>query len=262
MRRLTLGGRALLAATLLPAAGGLQLPCGAPVRTHRAPPPRAMAAGDDVLADLQSRARDAALGGYAHVRAVVAGTRAGGADDAGLRLVRLCDRIDDAERRANYGGDAGSAEAARELGALHTERRWMLGALLRSDQEAYLHSVNFLRDRIPRAELPSILGVAPPTAIAAPPAADAAASTDADGEELVPECTVEEMEYAENPLDVALLWIFRKLVQSQIGWASPDPGFAGLVEEGRYYMQKGTPEQQQAPWPQARARARQHGSPL
>ena len=45
--------------------------------------------------------------------------------------------------------------------------------------------------------------------------------SDAATEELIPDCTLPDVTFSENALDKALLYVFRKLVQRETGFASP-----------------------------------------
>ena len=57
-----------------------------------------------------------------------------------------------------------------------------------------------------------------------------------DTADLVPDCTLANVTFAENALDKALLFVFRSLVQKQTGYSSSKDGILGLLEEGREYM--------------------------
>ena len=54
--------------------------------------------------------------------------------------------------------------------------------------------------------------------------------------ELIPDCALPNMTFSESPLDQALLWVFRSLVQKETGFSSPKAGILGLLEEGREFM--------------------------
>ena len=57
------------------------------------------------------------------------------------------------------------------------------------------------------------------------------------GDELVPDCTVQNVTFAPSPLDDVLLWVFRRKVQEEISpIRSPTKGILGLLDEARMYM--------------------------
>lgn len=135
-------------------------------------------------------------------------------------------------------GDDATAQLQRWL--VRRRRGALLTALLRADRSAYLACVNLLGARLSRPELPNRQDVR------VLPGAAAVAPSGAAGE-LVDDCTLANVTFAESPLDVGLLWVFRKLVQREIGWRSETGGILGLLEEGRHYMlsSEGTPKAQQ-----------------
>ncbi len=161
------------------------------------------------------------------LKALRDGNADGVSDDAPVRLLRLCDQID------------ATPSTNDERAPLETRRWWLLAAMLRTDRAAYVESASFLRDRIPREALPSVIGVDLPTRN------DAAASETSD-DGLVADCPLPEQVYRDNPLDVLLLALFRRLVQKETGYSSSKSGFDGLVDEGREYMLRATDEQQNA----------------
>jgi len=115
-------------------------------------------------------------------------------------------------------------------------RRTALARVLAFDQQAYLTAVAELGPRLPRAELPNRQGVPALTA-------SAAATILPDG--TIQDCLLSNVTYAESPLDVLLLSVFRKFVQDETGFKSDKPTMAGLAEEGRTYMLRASEEEQQ-----------------
>jgi hypothetical protein len=60
------------------------------------------------------------------------------------------------------------------------------------------------------------------------------------------DCALDNVTYADSPLDALLLRVFRAFVEEEIGFVSPKPAMAGLAEEGRSYMLRASEEEQQA----------------
>mgnify|MGYP003686758303 FL=1 len=136
-------------------------------------------------------------------------------------------------REAQLQRDA-SDESASRWTAL---RRSALARVLALDRQAYLAMVGELAGRLPRSELPNRQGV--PLS----PGASAQAIVRADG--AIDDCTLANVTYAESPLDVLLLRVFRACVRDEIGYASDQPAMAGLAEEGRTYMLRASEAEQQ-----------------
>ena len=145
-------------------------------------------------------------------------------------------------------------------------RTSLLEMLLRFDYPSYLRACTTLGGLIPRRELPNVQDVPLPASMRverkAPQQVDArlisrpdsAAAADAPLLELIPDCALPNVTFSESPLDQALLWIFRALVQKETGFASAKPGILGLLEEGREYMLR--PGQVGAPCPSTPASTR------
>lgn len=128
----------------------------------------------------------------------------------------------------------GHAVASRDLVAA---RRNLFHALLRHDYGAYCRAATAVGGLVDRRDLPNVEQVPHPTRSLSdltPQRVDRAllgGQTD-----LVPDCTLPNITFDESPLDRALLFIFRGLVQKQTGYSSSKEGILGLLEEGREYM--------------------------
>mmetsp|Transcript_20900 Transcript_20900/g.27003 ORF Transcript_20900/g.27003 Transcript_20900/m.27003 type:complete len:481 (-) Transcript_20900:89-1531(-) len=134
--------------------------------------------------------------------------------------------------------------------ALEFKRYTMLAKFLQQDYDSYVATASFLSpSRIPRSELPNVQDVPydKKLAEAMMKAEKDASSLDKNGRPLVSDCTLDDMQYKDSPLDKLLLGIFRKLVTKHTnGVTSPKAGIEGLLEQGRSFMlQPGqTPEAQ------------------
>ena len=150
---------------------------------------------------------------------------------------------------------------AHEFGRYH-----LLVKLLKSDYDAYVKTAEFLcPSRIDRGDLPNVQDVAyvAPTTIVAASVVDSETAGDddndvtkakaktvatttvmgEDGQQLVPDCELQDLSYNDSPLDKLLLSIFRKLVTENTGGITSDiPGIKGLLDQGRTYMTKELPE--------------------
>ena len=152
-------------------------------------------------------------------------------------IVQCCDLLD--ELKNGSSDDALTVTGSQVLDlrrrALEFKRYALLAKLLQQDYDAYVATASFLSpSRIPRNELPNVQDVPYDKTLAV----DAAfGGVDDNGRELVADCTLDNMEYNDNPLDKLLLSIFRKLVtQHTNGVTSDKPGIEGLLEQGRTYM--------------------------
>jgi hypothetical protein len=139
--------------------------------------------------------------------------------------------------------ESGGSERASPV--LITCRSALLEMLLRFDYSAYLRACTALGGLVPRRELPNVQDVPLPASMRTdrkvPQQVDArllGRTGDADGPqpELIPDCALPNVTFSESPLDQALLWIFRSLVQKETGFASSKAGISGLLEEGREFM--------------------------
>lgn len=142
-----------------------------------------------------------------------------------LNIVALCDRID------------ASAPRARSAKVLRFFRSRLLVVMLRCSRQEYIATANFLQARIPRSELPNLQQLEALPAPAGGP-----------GDAQVADCALPPLRFAESPLDRLLLRVFRGIVQRETGYASPQLGIQGLLDEGKTYMLSpaGTPENQHA----------------
>jgi len=114
-------------------------------------------------------------------------------------------------------------KSALEFGRYH-----LLTKLMKKDYEAYVATASFLSPtRIDRLDLPNIQDV---------PFNDIKPSMK-NGEELVDDCTLEEMKFNDSILDTILLKIFRGLVEKNTGGVSSSKkGIDGLLDQGRTFM--------------------------
>lgn len=143
-----------------------------------------------------------------------------------VSLVEICDAIDNRRQ----------AKDVLNEKLLSTRRYFMLAELLRQNRPDYIEIASFLANRIPRSELPNLQRVT----IASDTASTTTSATiknvvQIDGEPVVDDCALPDLQYQESPLDKLLLGIFRKLVQQEIGYKSSKEGIKGLLEEGRHF---------------------------
>ena len=160
-------------------------------------------------------------------------------------IVQVCDDIDETNEdyRETKGGEL--FFKWRQWALEHRRYEW-LATLLQTDYEAYIATASFLSpSRIPRNQLPNVQDV--PLAKGIPVGSKQFKSAD-DGQMVVQDCQLDDMEYKDNVLDKLLLFIFRKLVTKNTGGTitSPREGIVGLVDQGRtFLLQPGqTPEAQ------------------
>ena len=136
--------------------------------------------------------------------------------------------------------------------ALEVQRYELLVALMKTDYDAYVATAEFLSpSRIPRLQLPNLQDVSmaddSTEAAAASSSSTKEAKLDEQGQPLVADCELNDLEFNESPLDKLLLKIFRNLVEKNTGGIqSNQPGIDGLLEQGRTFMLKEgqTPEAQ------------------
>ena len=185
-------------------------------------------------------------------------------------VVLACDAVDEASITTTKQSDASPEvvlytdkylslrKRAHELGRYH-----LLVKLLKSDYNAYVKTAEFLSpSRIDRGDLPNVQDVAyvaPTTIAAASVVVDSETSNNDDdvtkaktvattvtgenGQQLVPDCELQDLSYNDSPLDKLLLSIFRKLVTENTGGITSDiSGIKGLLDQGRTYMTKELPE--------------------
>lgn len=141
-------------------------------------------------------------------------------------IVKLCDIIDEEVAKDSTGLVAENLELKRR--ALELGRYHLLTKLMKTDYDAYVATAGFLSpSRIDRLDLPNVQDV---------PFNEIMPSME-NGDELVEDCTLEDMKFNDNLLDTLLLKIFRNLVEKNTnGVTSSTPGINGLVEQGRTFM--------------------------
>lgn len=159
-------------------------------------------------------------------------------------LVKFCDELDDLETNDDL---FVSRVLSLRRRAMEFQRYEMLVSMMKTDYDAYVATAGFLSpSRIPRLQLPNLQDV--PYSEELDPAKSTAKPTlDDEGDALVSDCELEDLQFNESPLDKLLLKIFRNLVEKNTGGVQSDkPGIDGLLEQGRTYMlQQGqTPEAQ------------------
>ena len=151
-------------------------------------------------------------------------------------IVALCDTIDEAHTTTTT--STNSVAQWVRLQALHFQRYELLTKLMRKDYASYIATASFLSpSRIPRLSLPNVQDVPIGPGAAAVPATVTDGSSSTTGVPLVPDCDLPPLEFKDNPLDVLLLSIFRKLVTKNTnGLTSDTPGIRGLLDQGRTFM--------------------------
>ncbi|CAB9527131.1 expressed unknown protein [Seminavis robusta] len=176
-----------------------------------------------------------------------------GDDIKATDIVEFCDELDALQEDADL---FVSRELKLRKLAMEFQRYELLVALMRNDYDAYVATAGFLSpSRIPRSKLPNLQDVpydgsnesSEQEQQAKKPNKATTTITDEDGNPLVADCELENMEFNESPLDKLLLKIFRDLVEKNTGGVQSDkPGLDGLLEQGRTFMlQEGqTPEAQ------------------
>ena len=127
---------------------------------------------------------------------------------------------------------------------LSYQRYELLVQLMQTNYTTYITTAEFLcsdsrqtdrTNQIQRYELPNVQDVPYTTAAAA--RTTTTTETRMTDDSLVPDCTLNDMEYNDSLLDQILLYIFRSLVTKHTnGVTSPVPGIRGLLEQGRTYM--------------------------
>lgn len=140
-----------------------------------------------------------------------------------VSIVQLCDKVDSART------------GSRESILLSLRRQALLSDMLKNNRNEYLETVKFLGARIPRKDLPNLQNVpyfnydkvSEFTLVE-----DQAVNVN---DFLIKDCALPNATFAESPLDVLLLGIFRNLVQKEVNFKSNTPGIRGLLEEGKHY---------------------------
>ena len=140
-------------------------------------------------------------------------------------IIRICDEIDAISTT--------SSDSLR-MKALEARRYEYLAKLMQKDYDAYAATASFLSpSRISRLQLPNLQDV-----VIDKNAVPKNYEVEEDGSvPLVDDCELEDLAYKDNLLDVVLLAIFRKLVESNTnGVTSDKKGILGLVEQARIFM--------------------------
>lgn len=140
------------------------------------------------------------------------------------------------ERQNNHNHNVREARVTHFL--LKTARSSQLNRLLRDDRDAYITTATFLNSQIPRSELPNLQDIPhPQTGVLPSTVRSGGASTDYLGRELVPDCTVPDLDSDENLAEALLLEVTRNIYANQTGLGKNEQkGIRGLVEEMRVYM--------------------------
>jgi hypothetical protein len=168
-------------------------------------------------------------------------------------IVKICDEIDDAISTTTTSDELFvSKNMQLRTRALKMKRYDYLAKLMQKDYDAYVATANFLSpSRITRRELPNLqdIDVLPidNQNNAIQQKIEVTTSEDSKIIPLVDDCELDDLKYKDNPLDILLLAVFRKLVTKNTGGVTSDkPGIDGLVEQARTFMlQQGhTPEAQ------------------
>jgi len=144
-------------------------------------------------------------------------------------VVKLCDTLDEEIENAKGNGEKLLIESLElKKFALELGRYQLLSKLMKKDYDAYVATASFLSpSRIARLELPNIQDV-PYNEIMPSKAND---------DELVDDCTLEDMQFNDSLLDKILLKIFRDLVEKNTGGvSSPKEGIDGLLDQARTFM--------------------------
>ena len=148
-------------------------------------------------------------------------------------IVKICDEIDELRKKDKSSTDDELLTESIQLKAkaLAFRRYELLAKMMRADYKAYVATASFLGSRIPRNELPNVQDVPYPDLT---PVEASSAGEDPD---LVPDCTMEPMNYEDSILDKLLLKIFRNLVTKNTGGiTSEKDGIEGLLEQGRSFL--------------------------
>ena len=149
-------------------------------------------------------------------------------------LVDVCDRLDALPTVVGAASSVNKGYFIQEV-ILRYKRSLILESMLRANRTEYLAVGSFMVNRIPRDEYPNLQGISLPTR-SDDRSTQSAVSSEMNGDEsLVDDCELSPQAYSESLLDRSLLFVFRRLVQREIGFRSNKPGIQGLLEEGRHY---------------------------
>ena len=191
-----------------------------------------------------------------------------------MDVVSACDAIDDAMMMGQSSSSSSSLPFANRISLrrrVHEYGRYrLLVGMMKANYEAYVKTSEFLcPNRISRMDLPNVQDVryraktndaeeSSTSSSLASMAIDGDwvvgggsgdkerqdGGDDDDGTSLVPDCELENLAYDDNPLDRALLYVFRNLVSdyTQLGTKREISGIRGLLAQGREYMTMELPE--------------------
>lgn len=149
-------------------------------------------------------------------------------------LVDVCDRLDALCILVGAASSVNKGYFIQEV-ILRYKRSLILESMLKANRTEYLAVGSFMVNRIPRDEYPNLQGI-PLPARSVDRSTQGAVSSEINGDEsLVDDCELTPQAYRESLLDRSLLFVFRRLVQREIGFRSDKPGIQGLLEEGRHY---------------------------
>jgi Beta-carotene isomerase D27-like, C-terminal len=156
-------------------------------------------------------------------------------------IVQACDQIDSLSKekdRASRSNLWVNQNLQLRRRAFEAARYDYLCRLLQTDYDVYVTTATFLSpSRIPREKLPNVQDVPMSATRSTENSPPVSGSLTPQGDLLVPDCELDDLEYHDSPLDTILLRVFRDLVEQNTGGiASDKPGIAGLLEQGRNFM--------------------------
>lgn len=138
-------------------------------------------------------------------------------------IVQICDQLDDLSNDsvANF----------FKIKSLEFRRYELLAKLMRANYDEYVATAGFLSpSRMSRLSLPNLQDVPVDGTLKN-------VGLDENGQPLLSDCELEDLEFKESPLDKLLLKLFRDQVERHTGGvASNKAGLEGLLEQGRTYM--------------------------
>lgn len=159
-------------------------------------------------------------------------------NDEGRRkiLIDLCDYIDETSVTNNF-----------NLYGAKLIRGVVLTMILQGNYTEYVEISNGLASRVDRSDFPNVQDIKYQYPVIN---VNNAANTTLEAvlENAIPDCALPNKPIKESPIDIILMYFFRKIVQFEVGYKSDHPGIKGLVHEGRHYFQsqEGSPTNQHA----------------